>query len=281
MRYTPKKSAEAAEAADEGRRSEAGDTLVEVLLAIVILAIAGVALLAGFATAISASGQHHSWPLSTHRREPPPTPPSLRSNLRLTPASLGRALRRTLPNWTLPGNFFVSAYTYQYWNGTAWVAGASYTGNGSTWTVASGGSPNTANCTAYDDGPQLWTMTITNGGKYSATTSTVIYDPTVATPSDGANTTPTQLVFLQPTSTNPGTGTVGGSLSPEPIVAIENSANEIVYNDAVLGITVHRSVSGQQARHSLEQLLERRKRRRLLLLRLQPEQHRHLLPPGD
>ena len=180
-------------------------------------------MLAGFATAISASGQHRQ--LATLNTSARAATDAAIAQVQSAPNAsvFGTCPSTYSPNWTLPGNFFVSAYTYQYWNGTAWVADAAYTGNGSTWTVASGGSPNTANCTAYDDGPQLWTMTITNGGKYSATTSTVIYDPTVATPSDGANTTPTQLVFLQPTSTNPGTGTVGGSLSPEPIVAIENT----------------------------------------------------------
>lgn len=38
--------------------SERGDTLVEVLIALAVLGLAGLALLAGFATAISASGEH-------------------------------------------------------------------------------------------------------------------------------------------------------------------------------------------------------------------------------
>ena len=42
----------------EGRYDERGDTLIEVLLAIVILGIAGVALLTAFATAITASSEH-------------------------------------------------------------------------------------------------------------------------------------------------------------------------------------------------------------------------------
>ena len=43
----------------EGSRfSEAGDTLIEVLLAIVVLGLAATALLTGFATAITASANH-------------------------------------------------------------------------------------------------------------------------------------------------------------------------------------------------------------------------------
>ncbi len=42
------------------RRSEAGDTLVEVLLAIVILGISSVAILLAFATTISGSAEHRT-----------------------------------------------------------------------------------------------------------------------------------------------------------------------------------------------------------------------------
>ena len=46
---------------DEGALDqERGDTLVEVLLAIVILGLAGVALLTAFATSITASAQHRN-----------------------------------------------------------------------------------------------------------------------------------------------------------------------------------------------------------------------------
>src|ERR1035441_7310007 len=40
------------------RRSEAGDTLVEVLLAVVILGLASVAMIIAFSTSISASAEH-------------------------------------------------------------------------------------------------------------------------------------------------------------------------------------------------------------------------------
>ena len=40
------------------RRSDAGDTLIEVLLALLILALASVALLIAFSTTISASARH-------------------------------------------------------------------------------------------------------------------------------------------------------------------------------------------------------------------------------
>ncbi len=48
------------EGSTKARSSEAGDTLIEVLLAVTILGIAGVALLTGFITAITASGTHRN-----------------------------------------------------------------------------------------------------------------------------------------------------------------------------------------------------------------------------
>ena len=42
------------------RFTEQGDTLIEVLLALIILGIASVALLAGFATSIGASAEHRN-----------------------------------------------------------------------------------------------------------------------------------------------------------------------------------------------------------------------------
>ena len=46
--------------AERPPRSEDGDTLIEVLLAIVVLGLASVALLMAFATSISASAEHRS-----------------------------------------------------------------------------------------------------------------------------------------------------------------------------------------------------------------------------
>ena len=45
---------------DRGRYSEAGDTLVEVLLALIVLGLASVALLIAFSTSISASAEHRT-----------------------------------------------------------------------------------------------------------------------------------------------------------------------------------------------------------------------------
>ena len=114
------------------------------------------------------------------------------------------------PTWNLSGSFTVTTYTVQYWNGP-------------TSTFGSIGS--LTHCTGYE--PQLWTMTIASGS-YSTTVSTVIYDPQAPPVSGGS--TPAKLVFLQPTS--PGSGTINAAVSPQPIVAVEDTNGNIVYSDA-------------------------------------------------
>ena len=54
------KNRESLDAGVSRDRSDAGDTLVEVLLAIVILGMASVAILMAFATSISGTAQHRS-----------------------------------------------------------------------------------------------------------------------------------------------------------------------------------------------------------------------------
>ena len=70
-------------------------------------------------------------------------------------------------------------------------------------------------------------MTI-GSGTYSTSVSTVIYDPQAPLVSGGS--TPSKLVFLQPQGT--GTGTVNAQVTPQPIVAVEDTNGNIVYSDA-------------------------------------------------
>ena len=113
------------------------------------------------------------------------------------------------PTWSLSGKFTVTSYTVLYWNGSTFVSAASLG----------------ASCTGYE--PQQWTITI-GSGSYSTTVTTVIYDPQ-APPVTGGST-PYQLVFLEPSTI--GTGTVNAAVSPQPIVAVEDQAGDIVYGDA-------------------------------------------------
>ena len=216
---------------EDEHRSEAGDTLIEILVALSILGIAGVALLTGFATAIANSSTHRQLAtLNTSARAA--TNEAIAQVQAAQDSVFGTCPSTYTPSWTLSGNFSVSAYSYQFWQNNGWVAGNSYTKNGTGWTTV---STNPSNCTPY--GPQLWTMTVTGTsgkGSYTNVVDTVVYDPKA--PAVNGASSPTQLVFLQPTSVNPGTGTVGSPLSPQPLVAIEGPTTQggtgIDYNDA-------------------------------------------------
>ncbi len=191
---------------NEKDASEAGDTLIEVLFAIVILGIAGVALLTGFATSITSSAQHRQL-VSQADSVRAATDEVLAQVQDASDAAFTACPTTYTPTWTLSGSFQVTNYNVQYWNGTAF----------------------STSCPSVTTNPQLWTMTI-GSGSYSTTVSTVIYDPQPVSPTAG--TTPSKLVFLSPTTANPGSGTVNGPVTPQPIVAVEDVANNIVYSDA-------------------------------------------------
>ena len=197
----------------EENRSEAGDTLIEVLFAIVILGIAGVALLTGFATALTNS---------SNQRELVNRETSVRAASAEAIADMQNASNNLFRNSTncttstpvapvfnLPGKFTVTSSSVLYWNGSSFVAGTS-----------------TSQC-QYE--PQQWTLTVSDGTVHS-TVTTVIFDPNP--PTTASYGTPAKLVFLQPTASTPGSGTINSALSPQPLVAVEDSSGNIVYNDA-------------------------------------------------
>ncbi len=196
---------------DDVRDSESGDTLIEVLLALMILGIAGVALLVGFATAITTSSEHrHLASLDSSVRaasaEAIAQVQSAQDDVfgSCTPPSTFRPTFNLTSPFTVPA----SSVSVQYWNGTNFSSNLT-----------------TNPCTKY--GPQLWTMTVTDGHYTSPPITTVVYDPQAPPVSGG--TTPSELVFLQPSGT--GTSTVNADLSPEPLVAVEDHGL-IVYSDA-------------------------------------------------
>ncbi len=184
------------------RSSERGDTLMEVLIALTILGIAGVALLAGFATAITSSAEHRS--LASLDSSTRLAANQAIADLQLQAQNASNnpfACSGFTPSLGSPG--FSVAATPAYWNGTGWQQ-----------------SP----CVPY--APQQYTLVVSSTGtghSYSTTVTTVIYDP-AAPPSPSNVTAPTHLVWLEA----PATGVAGISVSPQPAVAIEDAGNHIV-----------------------------------------------------
>ncbi len=192
--------------------TEAGDTLVEVLLALIVLGLATTALLFGFATSITASAQHRS--LANQDA-------SVRSAINQAIAlvqtneaqAFGSCPSTWTPTWpTLTGKFEVTAYTVQYWNATSSKFGAA------------------CPTTSAQSAPQEWSLTISNANsgaqqKYTTQASTVIYNP--AAQAGSGSLSASKLVWLQ----SPTAGTAGSPVTPQPQIAVEDANNNIVTND--------------------------------------------------
>ncbi len=194
-------------------RSEAGDTLIEVLFAIVILAIGGVALMTGFATALTNTATqrelvNRETSIRAATAEAIADIQNASNNLFVNAANCATSTPVPPAFSNLPTNFTVST-SVLYWNGTSFASG--------------GTNPQCQNA------PQQWTLTVTDG-TVTSTVTTVVSDPNA--PSTASYGTPAKLVFLQPTASTPGSGTINSALSPQPLVAVEDSSGNIVYNDA-------------------------------------------------
>ncbi len=187
------------------RRDERGDTLVEVLVAIVILGIGAVALLAGFASAINGSSVHKN--LTDSSNIVKSVANEITAALQSTPSSF-TCPASGLPNVTVPTGYAISSSSVTYWVEDTTTQQWSWSS-----TCASGA-------------PQLVSITLKNTATGSLNSSSfVVVDPTApVSPTAGAAT---QVAFL----VKPGGATRGQSFLTQPVVAIEDASGNIVTND--------------------------------------------------
>ena len=104
----------------KGEGHERGDTLVEVLLALVVLGLAGMALLLGFATSITSSAEHRH--LATLDASVRAASDEVIAQVQdATDNAFGPTACSSPyhPTWTLSGSVHVTSYSVWYWNGTA------------------------------------------------------------------------------------------------------------------------------------------------------------------
>ena len=188
------------------RFSEDGDTLVEVLLALVVLGIAAMALLFGFATSITASAEHRNLAsLDSSTRiaanqaiaDVQQEAGNAANNPFLCPPT---SFTPTFANLT--GSYTVT-YTRAWWNGSNFAS--------------------TNPCAQYQ--PQEYTLTVASSS-YQSVVTTVISDPSAPPPPNGVGV-PSKLVWLQ----QPTGGTVNTPITPQPEVAVEDSSSNIVSSD--------------------------------------------------
>lgn len=189
------------------RRSEAGDTLIEILLTVVILGGCAVALITTFGTAISASADYRSLAVNATvlrdveqatfyqlQQQPSPLFESCATSADYSPGG-SNAL-----SYTLPTGYKVTIGTVQYWNGTAFVG----------------------SCPTNSNDPQLITLTINNPNGSIATTQIAVdaigvlpsvVTVTAVSPPSAATGTPSVLLTIT------GTGFESGATVSFPSIA--------------------------------------------------------------
>ena len=191
--------------------SERGDTLIEVLIALAVLGMAGLALLAGFATAITASGEHRNLASldSSDRIAANTAIADIQqeaqkfANQSNDPFSCPDTFTPTFSNLT--GHFQVTVTSVGYWNGSVFQ------------------SP----CVSH--AAQQYTLTVSSvssSSSFSTQETTVISDPGAPLPPNGIGV-PYQLAWVQ----EPTGGTAYAPVSPQPEVAVEDSSGDIVSSD--------------------------------------------------
>lgn len=215
------------------RRSESGDTLIEILIALAVIGIAATAILLAFATSISGSGNHRNTV-------------TLDTMLRTASAEVTAAIQQQ-PNATFSS--CSGAYTVNNQVGgiplpnptgqpvnpyTATITGAQYWEASATPPQFTSVVTPTTSCPAgvTGGGPQLLTVSVThtsNGGVTSSTITTVVDNPTAPPGASNCNGDPsTQLVWVA----QPGNGNAGTSLFPAPSVQLESASGCPEQNDA-------------------------------------------------
>jgi hypothetical protein len=189
------------------RWSEDGDTLIEVLLAIVVLGIASVALILSLGTTIFASGVHRN--LVTMDTVLKTATDATISQMTQSSTVFGTCSGAGQVSFAglLPSGYTAQITQVWYWNWSSFTPTC---------------TPNTATSTSVTaNSPRLVTVTVTFNGT-SVSMSTVVDNPLA--PSALTLGPATHLAFLA----QPGNEISGSTFNPQPVVAIEDSSNNIV-----------------------------------------------------
>ncbi len=207
-------------------RSEAGDTLVEVLIAIAILGIASVAILFAFATSITGSSEHRTLAAIDV---------ALRSASQDAVSQVQFSAAAPYKSCAVPTDYGQVAFNNLPSGYTASITAVSYwTGSTATPTFTF-----SSTCAAGSTNPQLLTISVISTATHaSQNVNAVVSDPTTRpVPTAGSAT---QLVFFE----QPGNGTSGSALQPQPVIAVEDAAGNVVDSDLSTVTLTLNTVSG-------------------------------------
>ena len=192
--------------------TEAGDTLVEVLIAIVVLGIAAVAMLTAFGTAFTASQEHRN--LTSIGNAQKSVTQQIVAQLQNEGLYSSCAPVATYQTGANAVNFANLPKGY-----SAQVTGVSY------WTAAFAFSTTQAQCLANPNLPQLVSATVTYPTGKTSIVSAVVNNPTAPPPPPAGDAS--TLAFY----TQPGGATSGQNLSPQPVVEVLDAGGNVVTTD--------------------------------------------------
>jgi hypothetical protein len=202
-------------------RSEAGDTLVEILLAITVISIAGVALLSAFTTSISASSEYKN--LAT-----------LDSSLKSFVESVTYQMEFKSPSTFVPCATANSdgSGSYQALNTTQGIYSLQLTGI-EYWVVSTNSwSSNIADCQTTPPSQELLTATVTNTVNHSSESiQFAVNDPAFApaNPAAPVFTSGSTDVISMSTAPNFPVTTTGGQ--PTPALSVSGQPSWVTFID--------------------------------------------------
>ena len=200
------------------RRSESGDTLLEILMALVVLGMASVALIIAFGTSISASADHRQ--------------------LSASGVALDSISQEVISDIQATPSLFTCPYVYQnFYNATFGSTGfAVPTGFTATFAASNPiqyevASSNTFATACAAGQPLLVTISVTDTTSHQTFTNSFVVDSPLDTVT-GSQTTgiygaASQLKF----TTQPAGGSTGQQLATQPKVTVEDSIGNTVLDD--------------------------------------------------
>jgi len=206
---------------EDGRSDESGDTLVEVLLALIVLSLASVAVIVAFSTTISASAEHRS--LTTFNT--------------MIRSATEQATQQVQGNSAVPFNNCAPLSYYQAGIGKVTFSpppsGTNYTAaitNVSYWNGSAGfvsGPTAMALCNStYPNSPQEITVTITDPNNSTSYSNSFVVDDSIAVPPVpvcASNLTANALAF----SIQPSGAQAGLAFTVQPQVWVENNSGSV------------------------------------------------------
>ncbi len=194
----------------ERHRGDDGDTLVEILLALIVLGLSTVALMTAFSTTIAASAEHRSFATfdtvlrsaSNEVISQIQGPSALYKSCAL--AADYQTGGTNAVAFSLPTGYTAQITAIQYWDGTQFQTNVAY-------------------CVA--GGPQLLTVAVTNASGTTYSNTFAVDNPTFPTQ------TPPGAAYKLAFVTQPAGATAGSNFTTQPVVWVEDSNGRLVTTD--------------------------------------------------